>query len=222
MNSKIWILVLLLANGASAALIMGTSEAPQIAGEPWPAIEPAIRLLDEMERLPVPTLPPPTIQPAIVALEPPASAKACMAWGPFNDKQAVAALLAEIQGAGGSSDLIQAHLQGEPDYLVLIGPEGSSEVVRRVHKELDSLSIESHMISTGRFANSLSVGVFTQRTGALAQQQRVAELGYQVGIQELDRSQSVYHLLAKVSPDFTGSQEPSADCEDIAPEHQFL
>jgi hypothetical protein len=50
----------------------------------------------------------------------------------------------------------------------------------------------------------------------------VESLGYKVGIEELDRSQPVFHLIAKVSPDFTGSQEPSGDCADIAPEHQFL
>ncbi len=213
-------MVLLLANGASAALIMGSSEAPYVEGEPLPAIEPAIRLLDEMDRAPATS--PPGIRSLIVQIEPPVAQKACLAWGPFNDEQAVAPLVAEIRGAGGSAEVIEASLRGAPDYLVLIGPEGSSEVVRRVHRELESLSIESHIISTGRFTNSLSVGVFTQRPRALAQQQRVADLGYQVGIRELDRSQPVYHLLAEVSPDFTGSQEPSSDCTDIAPGHRFL
>ena len=148
--------------------------------------------------------------------------RTCVAWGPFAGADAVDSLIARIEAKGGEAELIEARLGVGPDYLLLVGPQGSFEAARRVREELGSQSIDSHIVPSGPFARSLEVGVFADRMRALAQWERVEELGYAVVLRELGRAAAVFHLVARLDPVSTPDLPPGGDCEVIAPGHRFL
>ena len=147
---------------------------------------------------------------------------ACVAWGPFANAGAMDSLIARIEAKGGETELIEARLGARPDYLLLVGPQGSFEAARRVREELGSQSIDSHIVPSGPFARSLEVGVFADRVQALAQWQRVEELGYAVVLKELQRATAIFHLVARVDPVSAHDLPPGGDCEVIAPGDRFL
>ena len=146
----------------------------------------------------------------------------CVAWGPFAGADAVDSLLARIEAKGGEAELIEARLGAGPDYLLLVGPQGSFEAARRVREELGSQSIDSHIVPSGPFARSLEVGVFADRMRALAQWERVEELGYAVVLRELGRAAAAFHLVARLDPVSMPDLPLGGDCEVIAPGHRFL
>ncbi len=102
----------------------------------------------------------------------------CVAWGPFAEAATVEPLIARIEAMGGETELIASRLGAGPDYLLLVGPQGSFEAARRVREELRSQSIESHIVPRGTFARSLEVGIFADRAQALARQAHIEDLGY--------------------------------------------
>ena len=102
-----------------------------------------------------------------------------------------------IEAAGGGAEIMATTVVSEPDHLVLIGPATSSAVTRRLRDELRSQSIPNQLISEGRFANALSVGVFTDLATAAAFQAELAELEYRVSVQTLDSPRKAYHLQAQ-------------------------
>ena len=79
--------------------------------------------------------------------------------------------------------------------------------------------IESGLIVRGPFTNTLSVGVFSRADRAALQQERVAKLGYEVGIEEIGRSYDVFHLEGQVPAGFDPGNAPNGPCASIAQAH---
>jgi hypothetical protein len=143
----------------------------------------------------------------------------CHRWGPFNNVDDLADLQSRVDAAGGTSEIRGSVVANDPDYLVYVGRRGEAENARRTLQELKSQSIDSALIVRGPYNNTLSVGVFSRPDRADAQKQRVAELGYEVGIEEIDRSYEVFHLEARVPPEFAPGPAPNGPCADIAQAH---
>lgn len=146
----------------------------------------------------------------------------CAAWGPFAEVGAVDGLTARIESQGGETDLIVGQLGPGPDYLLLVGPQGSFEAARRVREELESQSIDGHIVPRGPFARALEVGIFADRTLALERRARIEELGYAVDLKELRRAMAGFHLLARLDRIAVPDLPPAADCGVVAPGHRFL
>ena len=146
----------------------------------------------------------------------------CYAWGPFSNRKALDVVQEELAALGAVPRIAVNEVRGNPDYLVFIGPESSRDAMRRIRRELTALDIESHIIVQGEYSNRVSVGVFSRQSQALAQKDRVAALGYEVEIEELDRSHEVLHVFADVNAGFSASVPPTGRCGDIAQPDQFL
>ena len=157
-----------------------------------------------------------------LAAEPPPGPWTCVAWGPFAEAAAVDPLVARVEAMGGETELIAGRLGAGPDYLLLVGPQGSFEAARRVREELRSQSIEGHIVPRGTLARSLEVGVFADRTQALARQAQIEDLGYLVHFRELQRATPAFHLLARLARVSAPELPPAGDCGVVAPGHRFL
>ncbi len=131
-------------------------------------------------------------------------------------------LMARVEAMGGETDLVVGQLGLRPDYLLLVGPQGSFEAARRVREELLSQSIDSHVVPSGPFARALEVGVFAERAQALERRARVEQLGYSVDLKEMQRAAAGFHLLARLDRISALQLPPAIDCEVIAPGHRFL
>ena len=151
-----------------------------------------------------------------------ADQSACVAWGPFMETASMSPLIAEIEAAGGEVDVIAHRFAATPSYLLLVGPEGSFEVARRIREEFESQSIASHLVPRGPFARSLEVGIFADRARALAQQARIVQLGYVVDLHELKHSPAASHLVARLRRELARMEPPAANCGVVAPGHRFL
>jgi len=220
-NSKVWLGILIAANVA----YVGVGSTSQRTDGPLPAPEPlqampSLRLVSEMPQ-PVAQAPeaPAAQSVAIPTVAETLDPMVCHTWGPFNNPAEFAETRARIEAAGGRSKVRQAVVFSDPDYLVYVGRRGKAENARRTLQELKSQSIDSALIRRGPYNNTLSVGVFSRPERASLQQQRVARLGYEVGIEEIERSYDVFHLEAQVPAGFEPGSGSNGPCADIAQAH---
>ena len=204
------LLLALLVNGAVAALFLTL---------PGPA--PALPAPESARRAGGPPLPLPAARgdaalPDLV----------CRRWGPAGEPSAFAALALQIEAAGGSVEIQETPVGGEPDHLVLIGPAASPAATRRLRDELRSQSIPNQLISEGRLAGALSVGVFADAKAAQALQAELTALGYRVSVETLDSPRKAYHLQAQSPRKAPAFALPKRTCTNlhkpIAPEHRLL
>ena len=191
----VWLVILIIANGIVAWLLYGGLK----------------------DRLSTPELPVSPMTGNLVG-EP----LICAAWGPFAEAAAIDGLAARVESKGGETDLIAGQLGIGPDYLLVVGPQGSFEAARRVREELESQSIGSHIVPHGAFAGSVVVGVSADRAQALARRARIEELGYAIDLKELQRARAGFHLLARLDRISVRGLPPAADCRVVAPGHRFL
>ena len=143
----------------------------------------------------------------------------CLSYGPFNDAEALVALQTRVEESGGTSEVHQSQIFEDPDYLVYVGQRGKADNARRVLQELKSQSIDSALIVRGPYNNTLSVGVFSRPERAERQRAMVAKLGYEVGVETIDRSYDVYHLEARIPADFLVLDGNGKPCAAIAQAH---
>lgn len=169
-----------------------------------------LRLVSEIE---------PSSMSELAGLEAPDPDLQCLSYGPINDVEVVSDLQARIADSGGTSEILQSQVREDPDYLVYVGQRGKADNARRVLQELKSQSIDGALIVRGPYNNTLSVGVFSRAERAERQRAAVAELGYEVGIETIDRSFDVYHLEARIPPDFVASEVATRPCAAIAQAH---
>lgn len=168
------------ASGAadSSAESPGATEAPRpvAALAPVPSVEPS-----------VPPTPPPM---------PKAEALGCALVGPFPDQAAAQAARERLVAAGGS-----AQLQAEKPvrYMVLLPPAASPAAAGETRRVLLRHNVDAYVMPAGEHRNGISVGVFESRALALAQQRRVAELGFSAQLIERQRP-AAYRLLARAPP----------------------
>ena len=138
----------------------------------------------------------------------------CAAIGPFETHDEAAAASARIESAGGETRIATESEVGEPDYFVYIEPAASRDLAHRIWQELVGQGIDAFVIPRGDRENGVSVGVFTIRELAVAQRDRVAELGYMVSLRAVRRSHVVYVVVARNPPGEVIADLPVGPCED--------
>ena len=99
----------------------------------------------------------------------------CVVLGPLDDYDAAAALAERIQGDGGRAIIRERDILSLPDYVVHVEPSASRDLAMRTLRELKNQAINGHVISDGKLANAVSVGVFGLLAPAEARRRRVAE-----------------------------------------------
>jgi hypothetical protein len=140
----------------------------------------------------------------------------CRVWGPFGDRAQLEPLQRQLGELGGAIEVRQSEVQGEPDFLVFIDTGNNLDTARRTLQELETQSVDAYIIAGGPYVNSVSVGVFSRENRANAQKQRVESLGYKSAVQVLSRSQTVYHLIARIPERLDQLENAGADCQTIA------
>ena len=146
-----------------------------------------------------------------------APVETCAAIGPFETREEAAAASARIESAGGEVRIVTESEVGEPDYFVYIEPAAARDLAHRIWQELVGQGIDAFVIPRGDRENGVSVGVFTIRELAVAQRDRVAELGYAVSLRAVRRSHVVYVVVARDPPGEVIADLPVGPCEDAVP-----
>ena len=202
-----WIVVLFAANA-----VFGFFGGPQPhSAKPVATVEesqPSIRLLSELTTTQRELLnansetasaaaPPevvPSADPAFAT-----QALVCRTWGPFSNRAALAPFEEAATANGSAIQVHESQSAGKPKYLVYIETGNSFDRARRTRKELAARSIDAFVMVEGDFRpNAVSVGIFGRKSGANRQKLRIESLGYDTRVQTLDRSQTVFHLVAWV------------------------
>ena len=183
----------------AANLVVGTAwiGRDRLVAAGWLAAPPPSRI--DLPPQPVPpveqaALP---VEPSPVAVEP---ARVCAAFGPFQTRQEAAALRERIASAGSEARVTEQAEVGEPDYHVYVAPAASRALAHRTWGELVRQGIDAFVIPRGERENGVSVGVFTRSNLAIAQRDRVAELGFPVAMRTVRRRHTVYLVEAWDAP----------------------
>jgi cell division septation protein DedD len=184
-RSRVLLVGLLTANACLALWLNVAQEPIAVVEAPASDIGPEIRLLAEV---PIPSTPKLT-------------SRECRSWGPEKDPQAFASLVAELDLTGSFPEVQKQEIMGAPDFLVYVGELGSQDNAKRVSQVLKSQGIDSYIIDRENDYLILSVGVFSKESRANIQLERVSVLGYDVFIEQLERVQTVYNLMAHVNVD---------------------
>ena len=128
-------------------------------------------------------------------------ARLCYLVGDFLSVDDASSFLSVVESAGYRA-LLQ--LEGEPlppNYRVYLPPMSSREVATitldGLGERLDEqgLQIESYLITRGALENGVALGVFESQSSAAAIRDQVANLGYNVAIEEIPRSSGAVQLL---------------------------
>lgn len=182
------------------AVMMAAAEIPE-------QVEREIQLLAEV---------PPSVspEPGLTPMQKPA--RECRIWGPEQSPEAFDELITQLQDSGSFPELQSLEVKAAPDYLVYVGELGSQDNAKRLAQELEALNIESYAISRQGQPLMLSVGVFSRKALAQKQKERIAELGYAVAIEELERAQTVYQLSAHVEEHSEAYKSSTSPCIAIA------
>ena len=140
---------------------------------------------------------PPTPEPLPAAAPPPTPepASTCIVAGPFKDKPAAEALAARLEETGGSvrvdTEVIVAQV-----YLVYVVP-ATRQAALGTREKLKAQGVDAYVIPSGARKNGVSVGLFSVQELALAQRDRVAEMGYSVQMQSLPRTSQSYRVVGR-------------------------
>jgi len=143
-------------------------------------------------------------------------ARACRVWGPEQSPDAFTELMVQLESSGSFPEVQSLEVKAAPDYLVYVGEIDSRDNAKRLAKELDALNIKSYLINQQDQPLKLSVGVFSRQQPAQKQKNRIADLGYPVAIEELERAQTVYQLSAHVEENSEAYESSTSACIAIA------
>ena len=200
-RSRTLLLGLLCANICLAFALIAFQD-PQVGvASPAPVIDKEIQLLAEVSPL----------EPA-----PKPTTRECRLWGPESKPEAFDPLVAVLDESGGFPEVQSQEVKSASDYLVYVGELGARANARRIARELSALQIESYQINRDDGTIILSVGLFSRQQLAEKHQKRVAELGYSVFVEELERRQTIYNLVAHVEPDSELYKTSTSACMAIA------
>jgi len=207
---------LLIANGLG--FVLYTPAPAKSLNTPSAEVEPTLRLLKELST---------TERDAMVGPEGELIARVnpqrlepapldCRIWGPFSDTQSLEPLRVAISEVGEVIEVRESQIQDDPDFLVNLQTDNNVDKARRILKELQSQSIEAYILAGGPYANSVSVGVFSEENRARRHMNRVSELGFDVEIQPLLRNQTVFFLVGSVPEEFRMEPHQYTPCTTIA------
>ncbi len=143
-------------------------------------------------------------------------ARECRVWGPEQTPDAFAALQSELRAQGSFPEVKATDIQAAADYLVLVDKLGSRDNAKRVRQELNSMDIDTYMMTRDDGSMVISVGVFSRQGLARRQLQKVSDMGYSAQVEQLQRSQTVYNLSAHVAVDSPLYATSISSCLNIA------
>lgn len=217
-----WLVLLGVANFVAIYFFWSSSSTEPAQAHSGEEFAVSLQLVDELDEQNLTPRPSNNLGEATVrdAVSTQLNALVCRAWGPFSDLADLEPLQAQIADLGNAIEVRTSEIAGEPDYLVYIDTGNNLDNARRTLRELESQSVDAYIIAGGPYLNSVSVGVFSRSARAENQRKRVSALGYDSRVQELTRSQTIYHLIARVPETLLDSQElavdPGVDCATIA------
>jgi len=219
-TSLFWLVVLVAGNITAFLLAQPTVEAPRQTPAAN-AYESRLTLLEELSDSERSRLQASREASAARTNGPPAAQEpvdemVCRAWGPFGEPAQLETLQRQLEALGGAVEVRSSEVQGEPDFLVFIDTGNNLDTARRTLQELETQAVDAYIIAGGPYINSVSVGVFSRGERAEAQQRRVETLGYKSSVVELSRSQTVYHLIARLPESLDTLEDPGMDCQTIA------
>lgn len=199
-----------------------TPPEPPAAAQPPAASEVVPRAAPETAATPVETATPqktgelaapsaPAVTDALpeVAMSPAPDALPCAVVGPFAEQAAAQAARQRIVDSGGSAAL---RAEANTDYLVFLPPAANQAAAGRTRQTLHGQGIDAYVIPTGKRRHAVSIGVFSKRERAVAQQQRAEALGYAPQLAVRNHA-ATYRLLAR-APAATLAELPHAPCAE--------
>lgn len=92
------------------------------------------------------------------------------------------------------NNILQKDLVVSTDYWVIIPPRASERQAYRLLKQLQLANIDSYIVTQGDYANAISLGLFTIRESAVGVKDKMIDAGFDVVIQEIERTQKHYWL----------------------------
>ena len=144
--------------------------------------------------------------------------RVCRIWGPESKPENFLKLEENLLADGGLPEVISQEIEINADYMVAVTGIESYDRARQIAAELQEMGIENYLMPKNGDNLLISIGVFSQESRAKAQQIRVQELGYQVKIDTLKRSQKVYNLMAHIEKSSDFYDTSTSSCLDIAQE----
>ena len=124
----------------------------------------------------------------------------CVLAGSFNTRDLAVEAGRRIAARSGAVHIVADSVATDPDYLVFVAPGPDPAAPRDLVRELEAQGMSSHVMTGGKYANGVSVGVFRSQERAAAQQQRVAKLGHNVSLAVIDRKRLVYRVRVRDAP----------------------
>ena len=121
---------------------------------------------------------------------------ACLMLGPLHSHGAAKELADRVRRDGGRTIIRNGEILSRPDYVVHVEPSASRDLAVRTLRELKEQAINGHVISDGKLANAVSVGVFGLLAPAEVRRQTVADFGYDVEIARFERRRTAYWVYA--------------------------
>lgn len=117
-----------------------------------------------------------------------ADAGDCLALGPFSNLFDGQAVVERLESLDISAELRAVDQStGENDYRVMIPPMPSLQDAFRKLRELKSRDVDSYVITQGKDALGISLGVFSTLEAAQAARQQRSREGYEADIVEIQR-----------------------------------
>lgn len=232
---RILFLILLLANIVAFLLFRGATQMPQLqqVPQPIPAAKP-LRLLSELSpqqlkdltnsstaaQTQINTPPPAAVVPAggtqaNSAAATPVASLVCASYGPFPGEDAATTGRKRLQDAG--AQVTQRLVPGKVrlGYWVYLPPFQNRKQAEAAEKLLQQRGIKDlYIVGDEAKRNAISLGVYSQRSGAVARRKQLRKLGYHPILADRFRDTPNYWLDAQGSAEQLPAASSFADLGD--------
>lgn len=148
---------------------------------------PVVEAVDGATTDPLPPAPTPTPETAMPATEamPP---RICQSIGPFAERQAADAFIAELSGLGPTAAVRTAHIEQPSGYWVYL-PSMPLAQAQIIVSDFESKGVKDYFLGRQNF---ISLGVFADKRSAEARSQAIMALGYAPKLEPRFLSREVY------------------------------
>ena len=144
------------------------------------------------------------VMPAAAPLQPALPEGKCFTLGPFRDLDKLRSLTREIKSYVTEADFRGKEERGQAIYWVYLTPEKSRKEAIATGKRLKSKKIKDfYIIRDGAKVNGISLGHFRNKAGAYGLEKKVTKLGFDVNVEPIFKSYTIYWLDYKLAEDVT-------------------
>lgn len=116
----------------------------------------------------------------------------CVNLGVFSTRPEAEQLRQRLLALSIDSEVISRDVADSQGYWLVMPVEGGQAEAMRRLGQLQSEDIDSFVITEGRLANNISLGVFSREDYALARQAQLEAQGYSVRVERQDKRNSEY------------------------------